>query len=98
MEPSLRRVVETRPDSTVHVLIRLTRDVQEGDRERLIEAGLSFSSARGRVVTGSLRAINAIKVSRLSVVAWMEIATGLAPNPPIRRNRSSATTISQSLY
>lgn len=96
MEPSLRRVVETRPDSTVHVLIRLTRDLQDGDRERLMEAGLSFSSARGRVVTGSLRAINAIKVSRLSVVEWMEIAANLAPSPPIRRIRSN--TSSQSLY
>jgi hypothetical protein len=86
MEPSLRRVVETRPDQVVHVLIRLTRDVQEGDRDRLMESGLTIGSARGRVVTGSLRAMNAIKVSRLSVVEWMELAADLAPTPPIRRN------------
>jgi hypothetical protein len=92
MEPALRRVVETRPDSVIGVLIRLTRDVQDSDRDRLQQAGLTTGSARGRLVTGTLRAINALKVSRLDVVEWMELSNNMQPTiprPPIRRNRSS---------
>ncbi|MEX2282437.1 MAG: hypothetical protein WEE89_08130 [Gemmatimonadota bacterium] len=92
MEPALRRVVETRPDSVIGVLIRLTRDVQDSDRDRLQQAGLSVGSARGRLVTGTLRAINALKVSRLDMVEWMELSNNMLPTiprPPIRRNRSS---------
>jgi hypothetical protein len=74
LEPSLRRVLESRPDSTVHVLLRMTRPVQAGDEDQLRQLGLTIGSARGRIVTGSLRAADAVRLTTLPTVEWVELA------------------------
>ena len=81
LEPALRRVVETRPDTVVGVLIRLRRDVEDSDRDRLRAAGLVLGSARGRLVTGNLRARLAPRLAALEPVEWIELAATLFTTP-----------------
>jgi hypothetical protein len=74
LEPSLQRVLESRPDSIVHVVLRLRHAAQEGDEQQLRRLGLTIGSARGRIVTGSLRAADALRLTSSPAVEWVELA------------------------
>ena len=80
MEPALLRVLESRPDSVVDVLVRLNRDLVDADRARLEQNGLKIGSMRGRLVTGSLRAASARRLSGLEQVLWIELAGTVGTN------------------
>jgi hypothetical protein len=82
----LLRVLESRPDSVVGILLRLNRDVRPEDQEQLRQHGLTIGSARGRLVTGQLRAADARKLTRLTQVDWIELSGAVRitrnPNEP----------------
>ncbi len=86
LEPALLRVLESRPDSVVGILLRLNRDVRPEDQEQLRQHGLTIGSARGRLVTGQLRAADARKLTRLTQVDWIELSGAVRitrnPNEP----------------
>ena len=82
LEPALVQVMETRPDSVIGVLVQLNRELGEGDRDRLHQLGLTIGSAQGRIVTGTLRAADARRLTRWPAVEWVELSNAIGSGSP----------------
>jgi hypothetical protein len=84
LEPTLRRLLEQRPDSIVGLLVRLEREASARDSADLRALGLTITSVRGTVLTGRARARSALELSRLRAVQWIEVSMSISP---VRRPR-----------
>jgi hypothetical protein len=80
MDPALQRIAESRPDSLVGVLIRLSRDIVEGDTADLSRLGVTLGSARGRIVTGQMRAAGSRRLASHPIVVWVELSGDIRVN------------------
>ena len=81
VEPSLRQRLIAHPDSTVGVLLRLTRNVQKEDSAYLVRNGFVLGSAQGRIVTGSAPAKVLRRLSAWPRMEWMEMSATVPMTP-----------------
>lgn len=73
----LRALAEAHPDSIVGVLIRTAAPPDSAWRKALSGAGLTVGTVAGDVVTGRIRAGEAMKVARLPFVVHIELARSI---------------------
>jgi hypothetical protein len=70
------------PDAVVGVFVRTLRVPDESDRRALERAGLRPGTVAGDVVTGRLRACDAVAVARLDFVHSVQLAHEVT-RPPL---------------
>jgi hypothetical protein len=82
MDAGMARQIQEQPDSVVGVLVRTTRPATPADRRALADAGLQVGTVAGEILTGRLRACDALRVLELDFVRYVELAREV-PRPPL---------------
>jgi hypothetical protein len=79
LDPGLRRVVTQHPDSVVGVLIRTTGHATPDQLAAISDLGVTVGSVVDGIVTGRARARDAVRLSTLKFVVYVELAALLHP-------------------
>jgi hypothetical protein len=84
LDAGLVRVIADTPDSTVGVLVVASATPGAEEREALRRAGLQVGVVAGDVVTGRIRACDAIRLAELAFVRSVQLAREIPrPAPPM---------------
>lgn len=92
LDPRLRRLAETHPDSVVAASIEFTRAPTRGDLARIRRAGLGVTRVSGVFVNVRGRASVFGAVARLSSVQYIQISRPLRTQDSGVRSRISPTS------
>jgi hypothetical protein len=75
LEPQLRRLLSTNPDTVVGLLIRTTHPLTPDQAEQLTAEGILVSSVVGDIATARARAALAARLAELPYVVFVQLAT-----------------------
>jgi hypothetical protein len=82
LDAALVERIRRAPESEVGVFVRTSRPPDEHERSALAEAGLRVGTVAGRILTGRLRACDAVRVAGLEFVEYVELAGEVTRPPP----------------
>jgi hypothetical protein len=82
LDPALRRVLETRPDSVVGVLVRTTAPLTDEQRVRLERDGVAVATVVGTIFTARARARAAARLADLPFVVHVQLAATVPTSCP----------------
>ncbi len=74
IDPEIRRIAKTHPDSVISVLMRSTAPLRAEDRRALAKAGVTIGSEISDVLTGRMRAGNVARLERLQFLAVTQLS------------------------
>jgi hypothetical protein len=82
LEAELVRTIEERPTAEIGVFVRTARPPEPADRQALEDAGLRIGTVVNTILTGRLRACDAVRVADLEFVRHIELAREIPRRPP----------------
>lgn len=82
LEAELVRTIEQRPTEEIGVFVRTTRTPDAADRQTLADAGLRVGTVVNTILTGRLRACDAVRIAELEFVRHVELAREIQRPPP----------------
>lgn len=77
LDPALRRMIATQPDSVVGLLIRTSAPLTDAQRRRLESDGIAVGSVVGTIVTARARARDAVALAELPFVVHVQLAAAV---------------------
>jgi hypothetical protein len=84
LETGLVRQIEEDPERIIGVFVRTARPPDRQQQQVLADAGLQVGAVVGDIVSGRLRACDAVRVAELEFVRRLELSREV-PVPPLPR-------------